>query len=334
MAQNKKITDKKPLLLIIIISFLFFLPFLANPDYLAIKDNDLGRTYIPIINFVKHSLFEDRSIPLWRPDQMMGEPFIGNAVFSLVYPLNIIFLIFPTNFAAVLFYLTHFILAAIFTFYLARSFYMSKISSVAAALFYAFSTKMMVQTSAGHITMVAAFSFFPIAFLATRKILTGVDFIWVIVLSVSLASIFILYQTVFYYSALFLIFYVTYYLSTHFKVFHLTRKKVCYVATSFLFAFGLSAIQLFPQLEFGPLSTRSQLKVDEAAFPLWNLKRFLTSLLFPHFDFQNFDHESILYLGFVPMILALLGFLNLPKLKKIVLIVGVSLTLSFVAGLS
>ena len=334
MAQNKKITDKKPLLLIIIISFLFFLPFLANPDYLAIKDNDLGRTYIPIINFVKHSLFEDRSIPLWRPEQMMGEPFIGNAVFPFVYPLNVIFVIFPTNFAAVLFYLIHFILAAIFTFYLARSFLLSTASSVAAALFYAFSIKMMVHTSAGHLTMVAAFSLFPLAFLAVRKILTEENFIWKVFSSVSLALILILYQTIFYYCAFFIVFYATYYLLAHFKTFSLTVKKVCSVAISFLIAFGLSAIQLIPLLEFGPFSTRSQLRLEDVALPLWNLKKFLTSLLFPYFNFKSLDHESFLYLGFVPMILAVLGFLYLPKLKKIVLIVSTGLTILFVAGLS
>lgn len=334
MAQNKKIIAKNPLLLLIVIILLFFVPFLLNPNTLAIKDNDLGRTYIPIIFFIRNSFYENRSFPLWRPEQMMGEPFIGNAVFPIVYPLNIIFLVFPTNFAVVLFYLIHFLMAAIFTFYLARSFLLTKFNSVAAALFYAFSVKMMVHTSAGHLTMVAAFAFFPLTFLAVRKILTEANFVSIVILSVSLALILILYPTIFYYSSLFIVFYAIYYLLTHLKDFSLKVKKICLVAISFLIALGLSAIQLIPQLEFGSLSTRSQLKLEDVALPLWNLKRYLSSLLFPYLNFKSLDHESLLYLGFVPTVLAVLGFLYLPKLKKIILVLSTALVLLFVAGLS
>lgn len=334
MAKSKKMMRKNLLLLLILIAFVFFVPFLTNPDTLAIKDNDLGRTYIPIINFFKSAVYESKNFPLWRPDQMMGEPFIGNALFPTVYPLNIIFLIFPTNLAAVLFYLIHFSLAAVFTFYLARSIFLSRINSFAAALFYTFSTKMLLHTSAGHITMVAAFSYFPLAILAVRKILTEGKFIWVIILSASQALILILYPTIFYYSALFIIFYTFYYLVANLNFLSSLIKKTLSVAVSFLITFGLSAIQLIPQLELGPLSTRSQLRLEDVALPLWNFKRYLGSLLFPYSIFDNLDHESFLYLGLVPTILALLGFLYLPKLKKVTLVVGTIFTLLFVAGLS
>ena len=97
---------------------------------------------------------------------------------------------------------------------------------------------------------------------------------------------------------------------------------------------GLSAIVIISQFEFAPLSTRAQLKLEDVAIPLWNLKRFLISLLFPYLNFDGLDHEAFLYLGIVPTILAALGFLKFSNKKKITLIVVGILTLMFVAGLS
>src|SRR3989344_1322549 len=160
-----------PLLIIFLVCLVFFIPFFLKPKLLTIKDNDLGRTYIPIFNFFRNSFYKYKQIPLWRSDQMMGESLIANPLSTVFYPLNIIFILFPVNFGAVFYLFVHFFLAAIFTFFLARSFKLSPLSSLSAAFFYAFSTKMILHLSAGHITMIAAFSWFPLAFLSLRKII-------------------------------------------------------------------------------------------------------------------------------------------------------------------
>src|SRR3989344_8649004 len=116
------------------ISLIFFFPFFIKPSILTSKDNDLGRTYVPLFNFFRNSFYENLSIPLWRSDQLMGESLLANPLSSLFYPANILFLVFPTNFAVILYYFVHFVLAAIFTFLLARSFKLSHLSSFATAL--------------------------------------------------------------------------------------------------------------------------------------------------------------------------------------------------------
>ena len=85
------------LLTVVILTLLFFAPFLIKPRILTLKDNDLGRTYIPMLQFAKDSIIQDKTIPLWRPDQMMGEPLIGNAIFPVIYPLNLILIFLPAN---------------------------------------------------------------------------------------------------------------------------------------------------------------------------------------------------------------------------------------------
>ncbi|OGE13487.1 hypothetical protein A3G14_04195 [Candidatus Curtissbacteria bacterium RIFCSPLOWO2_12_FULL_38_9] len=322
------------LLTVVILTLLFFAPFLIKPRILTLKDNDLGRTYIPMLQFAKDSIIQDKTIPLWRPDQMMGEPLIGNAIFPVIYPLNLILIFLPANFTAVLFYAVHFTLAGVTTYFLAKSFGIKDLSALTAAVFYAFSTKMMVQTAAGHITMVAAFSFFPLAFLSVRKILQKPSYIWMVTGSISLAFLLILYPTIFYYSLLFLILYSLYYLWIHFTKWNYTVKQLLALASTFLIGLVLSAIQLIPQLEFGFLSTRSELKLEDVAVPLWNSQKLLSSLVFPYQNWKNLDHEAFLYLGFIPSILAILGFVHISKLRKIILLAFGVLTLLFIVGLS
>jgi len=159
-------------------------------------------------------------------------------------------------------------------------------------------------------------------------------FKWILIGSISLAFTLLLYPTIYYYSAIFLTTYVIYYLIIHKKNLNYFFGKIVPIIVTFFISLGLGAIQLIPQLEFGQLSTRSQLKLEEVALPLWSLKRFVTSLTFPYIDFQNFNHEAFLYLGAVPSILAILGFSKLPLIKKMILGFFGIFTLMFVAGLS
>src|SRR4030042_5922455 len=326
------------LILLFVICLIFFLPFLIKPDFLTTKDNDLGRTYVPLFTFVKNSFYSQKSIPLWRPDQLMGETFIGNPLSSLFYPVNVLFLIFPVKFASVIYFFLHFILAGISTYFLARSFKFSKVSSFAAAIFYSFSTKMLLHLSAGHITMIAAFSYFPLIVLAARKILEKPKFNWIVAGALGFSLSFITYPTIFYYSVIFTLSYLSYRL-IHLWVFkkhqivYLFRKLIPFMVI-FLMTFGLSAIVIFPQIEFSKFSTRPDLNLKDVAIPLWNFKKFLGSLLFPYFNFKSFDQESFLYLGAVPTILSVIGFVHLSKFRKITLLIFGLLTLTFVAGLS
>lgn len=326
---------KKPLIthisLIALTVVTFFAPFLVNPKLLTTKDNDLGRTYIPLYSFIKESILADKQIPLWRPSQMMGETFMGNPLSSLLYPANVIFLILPPNFGAVFYLFSHFVLAGIFTFLLARSFNLSPLSSLTAGLFYAFSTKMLVHLEAGHITMIAAFSYFPLVFLAVRKLMTTQPkFLPIVFGSLALTFMYITYPTIFYYGVIFLLIYSIYL----FLFKKLPLKKLIPYLLMFIITAGLSAVALLPQLEFAPLSTRSGLRFEDIAVPLWNFKRFISSLVFPYLSLNSLDHESFLYLGIIPTVFALIGFFHLKRSQQILLSIFGILTLLFVAGQS
>ena len=292
---------KNPVLVIVLLIILFFTPFIFKPELLTERDNDLGRTYVPLFSFLKISVTSHNQIPLWRPDQMMGETFIGNPLSSLFYPANIIFLLLEIKIALIAYLLLHFLLAGVFTFFAAKSYKLSAHASIAAALFYAFSNKLLLHLSAGHITMIAAFSYFPLLFLSLRLGILKKNFKWIIIGSIALSATYINYPTIFYYSIIFSVVYFCFRIFTRSEKLYSSIKLIIFKYLSrfllmFVIMLGLSTIVIVPQLEFAPLSTRPQLNLEDVAIPLWNLKRFLTSLLFPYLSFESLNHESFLYL--------------------------------------
>lgn len=325
---------KSFLALIFFVILFIFLPIFLNPFYLTHKDNDLGRTYVPIFEFYKDSIVTYHQIPLWRPGQLMGETFVGNPISSLFYPFNTIFVFLPVHIGVIIYYFIHILIAAISTFFLAKSFSFNSKAAFAASLFYSLSTTMLVHIEAGHITMVAAFSLFPFSLLALRKILTNYQFKWLVVLASSLSLIYMAYPTIFYYSVIFITFYWIYSIlktkSFHKKSFLI---NILYYFSALIIAACLSAIILLPHLEFAPLSTRSSLALKDVALPLWNLKKIFLSLTFPYLD-KRLTHEEFLYIGIIPSVLSLIGFLKLNKLRKVVLSFGLFFTILFVLGLS
>lgn len=265
---------------------------------------------------------------------MMGETFIGNPLSTLFYPANLLFLVLPVSFASMLYYTIHLIIASIATFFLAKSFKFSEVAAFSVAIFYTFSNKLLLHVSAGHITMVASFALFPVFFLGIRYLLLKPSFKTLLVSSFSACFMLITYPTVFYYAIFFVSLYTIYFLlNTKSKITQF-KKTFIWVFLSLLLALLLSAIYLFPQLEFSSLSARSALTLEEVAIPVWNTKYFLSSLLFPFLYIKNLDHEAFLYLGFIPLILATEGFFKLKKNTKIVLTVFGLLTLLFVVGTS
>lgn len=323
-------------LVVAAIVLVFFLPFLFKPQLLTIRDNDLGRTYMPLFGFFKDSIYTKHQFPIWRPSQMMGETLIGNPLWSPLYPPNLIFLLLPIGLGAVVYLIFHLLLAAASTYFLGRALKLSPASSVAAALFYTFSTKILLHISAGHITMIASSSFIPLAFLSTVSLIKKPSFAWIALGAISLASMYISYPTILYYTAIFLVIYCVYkYPHRSKKIdFRQSAKYFSPLAVLAVVTFGLAAAALLPQIEFAPFSTRSSMSFIDVAQPTWNLKRFATSLLFPYMEFSDFDHEAFLYLGAVPMFLALFGFWYLSKTRKIIVGAFGLLAAAFAAGAS
>jgi len=330
-------TEKSYLILILLTVFLFFAPFLVRPTLLTQKDNDLGRSSMPDYAFFKQSVLVDRQFPLWTPTQMMGETFVGDPTSSLFYPGNLIFLLIPLDYAAVIYLLLHVLIAAYATYFLARSKNLNKPSSFAAAIFYGLSIKMLMHISAGHITLVSAISYFPLLVLFAYKMWQAPSFKWILAASVTLTLIYFNFPTIALYSFAFVALLFLYQIiktKSALKEKRVPGKRIVAFLLFFLVFLGLAAIYLFPQLELGSLSTRADLTLSEVAVPIWNKQKLLLSAIFPYPILNSLDHESLLYLGIVPTVLAAAGFWFLPRIAKITVgIFGLS-AFVFIAGAS
>ena len=80
---------------------------------------------------------------------MMGETFIGNPISSILYPVNILFLMDNIELSIIIYLFLHIIFAAISTYFLAKSFSLSHLASFSAAIFYALSIKLLRYSTAG-----------------------------------------------------------------------------------------------------------------------------------------------------------------------------------------
>ncbi|MEK7581065.1 MAG: YfhO family protein [Patescibacteria group bacterium] len=335
MVKIQKLVTRHSLLFLCLVVVIFFLPVLIRPDLITKRDNDLGRTYVPIYSFIAKSFHENKNLPLWRPSQMGGENFVGNPLSSIFYPPNVIFLLLPVDTGVIMYYLFHLLISVVSTYYLAKSFNLSKSSSLAAAIVYTFSTKIILHITAGHITMVAAFTLFPLLFLTVRNIILGKSGNqWTLLGALAVYGMLATYPTIFYYALIFLLFYIVYKFNFFIGKYKDIIKSITPFALTLILGILLSAIFLLPQLEFAKYSTRGSLTLTDVAQPIWNAKKFVLSLFFPYPIFNSLSHEEFLYLGFSPLLLGTYAFFKLSRGKKLILFMFSVLTLIFIAGTS
>jgi Bacterial membrane protein YfhO len=107
-------------------------------------------------------------VPLWNPHTLCGTPFVGNAQSALFYPPNMVYLVFPVQIAARLFYLFHIALSLIFTYLLAKSFCRMRSGAAVAAIVFAFGASQLLRVPAGHWGVSGAIPWMPLIFLCVE----------------------------------------------------------------------------------------------------------------------------------------------------------------------
>ncbi len=83
-------------------------------------------------------------LPLWNPHQFSGTPFQANGQSAILYPLNLLFLLFGPITAFTVYALLHLFLAACFTYLLMRSLGVGRVGGVVAGIVFALSAFIVV----------------------------------------------------------------------------------------------------------------------------------------------------------------------------------------------
>jgi hypothetical protein len=125
------------ILTLFVLSLLFFGDLLYNQLFLGERsfftERDLAPYFIAPRFFWVESI-KHGSFPLWNPYQFSGQPFLANPQHGVLYPLNILFFLFPFDIAFNAIIMLHFFLGGLFTYLLVKDYKVNSTSALISGL--------------------------------------------------------------------------------------------------------------------------------------------------------------------------------------------------------
>ncbi len=310
-------------LILFLATLLFYFPILINPSLILERGNDLQEQFWPVFYFIREQFWQTHTLPLWNNLIFSGTPLLPDPQFSLSYPPNWLFIILPTDIAFIVWLILHTFLSGVFFWLLSRHvFRFSFLTSFILAFLYLTSPKLGGYLESGHYGLVGTLTWLPLVVLSCFKLVTAKRLEWSALLGISYASIFYLHTV-----TLFLVVIASVLLILTLAI----LAKASFVKTflgltlSVVISVGLTAITLLPQLEWLPQTTRFLLLQDRDVYPKWtSVREFVSSSMSPFLSINpsSLDTEKWLFLGIVPVILALVGFLKLNSKYKILIAIS------------
>ena len=164
--MKKNIKIFLPLLFLLIICLIYFLPIFTNPGKI-LHGQDFSVIYY-WKDFIKQELSGFR-LPLWNPNDRTGFPYFANPNVAVWYPSNLLFLLFPIYFALNLTFFIHVFLTLIFSYLFAKSLKLSTIPSLTVAVAFAFSGFIPMRIYSGHREIIESLPYIPAIFLFLNK---------------------------------------------------------------------------------------------------------------------------------------------------------------------
>lgn len=201
-------------------------------------------------------LFKDGQIPLWNPYAFSGYPLLANVQSAVFYPLNILFFIFESKIAWIIYILLQPILAFIFTYLFVRSLRLSKYAGLFCGLSFGFIGYMATWFEWGVVGHSGLW--LPLALFGITKYFRTNSIRFLLISSIALScSIFAGHiQTTTYVALTTFSYYAFCAFST--KDNFIKRLKVFMSGVWFIFLpLGITAIQVLPSFELLQLSARN-----------------------------------------------------------------------------
>jgi len=305
-----------PYLLYAGIFFLLLLPAFLHHEIQLLSGDDIRHFSYFYRQFFNQWLYKG-VIAWWNPYAFGGVPFAANPITNMWYPVNWLYVLFPLPFAYIYFLWFHLVLGASGMYILLR-FILPKnnsfIPAFSGGLVFSLSGFMSARIFAGHIEIIATASYMPlIMYLFFRIATIGT---W---RSVGIAGIALGLQLSSGYLTLsFFTFILVGMLGLWFAICKRTVRHVIPFCLSIFCGFGLSAVLLFPTLEFLlsgiRIFSRTYAWASAGSVPFIS---FLLQLVrpFPYgkpFQYAgpppNF-HEHAFYFGGVPIGVICVGFI-------------------------
>ncbi|HJW84609.1 MAG TPA: hypothetical protein VJ754_09930 [Anaerolineae bacterium] len=158
---------------VVLTVLLFLAPALLRADGLiyppAGQYSDLTITHWPAFQYLRDTLAEGGAFPLWRTSILGGTPFAADPASGVWYPPNWLSLVLPLEWFFKLVIAAHLLLAGWAMARLARTFGMAWIGATAAGVAYAVAPRVAAHIGAGHVTLVEAWAWIPVAAWTLRE---------------------------------------------------------------------------------------------------------------------------------------------------------------------
>lgn len=361
--MKEKFYNFKGIIAVFILLFLvclFFLPLLdfkSIPFSADFTGSDLLELNFAFKGLLKQSLSQGR-IPLWSHLLSCGFPVLAEGQTGIFYPLNLIFYsLLPLNAAFNLLVFLNFFLAGFFVYIYARSLKISRLASLFASISFCFSGFFIFRLK--HINLINAAIWLPLEFFLIEKyfqtetkaknFLVSKRFFYLVLLAVVFAiQFFAGFPPISYISVIscFLYFALRFLFSQDKKNKGLI-KSIFKIIIPWLIAgvlfLGLSAIQFLPTYELSKISNRANWGSYENStlykYPFSNLIYFLKPYFFGNpaantylGDIRNLGvfWENNVYLGILPLFLAVSAIFFLIRKNKLVRIFLILFLISLV----
>ena len=311
--------------LILILTLIFFHKLILNPDKIIYPAPDTVNMLSSWRFLFSEAFHTYGTLPMWNNYEASGTPFLANILSAMFYPLNVLFLILPTDNVFGIKLIIDIFIAGLSTYLLARQLKLDRYSSFFSATVFMFSGIFIGRINIGHEPAIDVIALVPLLLLLFLKTLENRSIKYGILTGIVLGlQILAGYLQFAIYSAYLLIFYFIYdlFVSKEFKR-KLLLSRFSLISIVFITSLLVSAFQLLPSFEFSKYSIQAGqpisyelLTSDSSSYSM--TPKYTIALLMPDFFGSRTDNtywasdqfeESTAYLGMLPLLLIPLALL-------------------------
>lgn len=264
------------LLLVIALAMLPLFTFYGS-GYLP---GDTAQQYLPF-KAVALEAFKSGEAPLWNPYLFSGAPLLADPQNSLLYPSQLLFLLFPLYIAFAVVQYLHVVILAFGTYRLLRL-YCDRTPAIAGSLAFALSGPVFFRLNTGIYSMIQVLAWIPWIFLCLERFWMSRQPFWVVAGGIAIGlQVLVGSPTLSFYTMLAVGIYLVYRLIPMLlqRKWKLAATSVMWWSIMFLVGGMLSAAQLLPCLEFIARTSRAlpdYAFVRQGSLPIVNI---ITSVL-------------------------------------------------------
>lgn len=306
---KKTIAKLYPFLFFFLIPIAIHLPILTtDADFFSGDASDL----IPFIygtKLLQYNTFQELlEIPFWNPHLFLGQPIVGNIQYTLFYPLNFLFLLFPFFTALLICQSLHMTIGGAGAYLLSRHLGCGKSGSLLAGILFMLNGRLLYYIHAGWIGYFCSICWIPFLILASLNVIEKQQRHLIVIFGVVFAMTLLAGtpQYAFFGGSLFLIHGMFTAIASNAKS---TQYRILYgLLMSGLLSILLTGVQLLPSIEQTYLSSRTIFDATHQGFHFsWDIQQWFRILFRPEILRHDFSWELCAYIGVGGLLIALIG---------------------------